>query len=36
VLLPGDAPRRINAVVVTPNCSAVDTGLLASRVVDRP
>jgi hypothetical protein len=36
VLLPGDAPRRINAVVVAPNCSAVDTGLLASRVVDRP
>jgi hypothetical protein len=36
VLLPGDAPRRISAVVVAPNCSAVDTGLLASRVVDRP
>jgi hypothetical protein len=36
VLLPGDTPGRINAVVVAPNCSSVDTGLLASRVVARP
>ncbi len=36
ILLPGDTPRRINVVVVAPNCSAVDTGLRASRVVDHP
>jgi hypothetical protein len=34
VLLPGDVPTRINAVVVAPNCSSVDTGLLASTVVN--
>ncbi|MDT5181577.1 MAG: hypothetical protein QOJ95_5775 [Mycobacterium sp.] len=33
LLLPGDVPRQINAVVVAPGCSAVDTGLLATRVV---
>jgi hypothetical protein len=33
VLLPGDVPSRVNAVVVAPNCSSVDTGLLASTVV---
>jgi hypothetical protein len=36
MLLPGDAPGRINAVVVDPNCSSVDTGLLASRAVGDP
>lgn len=36
VLLPGDAPRAVNAVVVGLNCSSVDTGLLAKRVVIRP
>jgi hypothetical protein len=36
MLLPGDAPGRINAVVVAPKCSAVDTGLLISGVVSRP
>ena len=36
VLLPGDAPRAVNAVVVAPNCSSADTGLLAERVVIRP
>jgi hypothetical protein len=35
LLLPGDMPRRINAVVVAPNCSAADTGLLASTVINR-
>jgi hypothetical protein len=36
VLLAGDAPRTVNAVVVALNCSSVDTGLLAERVVTRP
>lgn len=36
LLLPGDAPRALNAVVVGPNCSSVDTGMLAERVVIRP
>jgi hypothetical protein len=35
LLLPGDAPSRIEAVVVAPSCSSVDTGLLASTVVIR-
>jgi hypothetical protein len=36
VVLPGDTPRAVNAVVVALNCSSVDTGLLAERVVKRP
>ncbi|MDT5323104.1 MAG: hypothetical protein QOF25_256 [Mycobacterium sp.] len=36
VLLPGDTSRAVNAVVVALNCSSVDTGLLAERVVTRP
>ena len=36
VLLPGEAPRAVNAIVVGLNCSSVDTGLLAERVVIRP
>jgi hypothetical protein len=36
VLLPGDAPRAVNAVVVGLNCNSADTGLLAKRVVFRP
>jgi hypothetical protein len=36
LLLPGDVPNRIDAVVVAPNCSTVDTGLLASSSVERP
>ncbi|MBJ7337094.1 hypothetical protein [Mycolicibacterium sp.] len=36
ILLPGDTPRRLNAVVVAPSCSSIDTGLRASRVVDHP
>ncbi len=35
LLLAGDLPRRVNAVVVAPNCSSIDTGLLASTVVNR-
>ncbi len=36
LLLPGDVPKRIDAVVVAPDCSAVDTGLLARTTVSRP
>ena len=36
VLLAGDAPRRVNAVVVGRNCSSIDTGLLARRPLIRP
>ena len=36
LLLTGDAPRHVDAVVVAPNCSSVDTGLLARTVVNRP
>lgn len=36
LLLAGDLPGRVDAVVVAPNCSSMDTGLLASAVVDRP
>jgi hypothetical protein len=36
MLLPGDAPRTIHAVVVALNCSSADTGLLADRAVTRP
>jgi hypothetical protein len=36
VLLPGDMPGRIRAVVVGPNCNSADTGLLASTVINRP
>jgi hypothetical protein len=36
VLLPGDAPRAVNAVVVGLKCNSADTGLLAQRVVIRP
>jgi hypothetical protein len=36
LLLPGDDPNRIDTVVVAPNCSTVDTGLLASSSVERP
>jgi hypothetical protein len=35
MLFPGDTPDRIDAVVVAPNCSSVDTGLLARKTVDR-
>jgi hypothetical protein len=36
MLLPDDVVGRIDAVVVAPNCSAIDTGQLASRVVGHP
>lgn len=36
LLLPGDVPGRVTAIVVGPNCSSVDTGLLISTAVDRP
>jgi hypothetical protein len=36
LLLPGDAPRAVNAVVVGLKCNSADTGLLAQRVVIRP
>lgn len=36
LLLPGDLPKRVRAVMVSANCSSVDTGLLASTVVTRP
>ncbi|MDT5339935.1 MAG: hypothetical protein QOD90_5440 [Mycobacterium sp.] len=36
LLLPGDVPGRIDAIVVGPNCSSVDTGLVVSSVVNRP
>jgi hypothetical protein len=36
LLLPGDVPRRIDAIVVAPNCSSIDTGLLASTVLNQP
>jgi hypothetical protein len=36
LLLPGDAPRGVNAVVVGLKCNSADTGLLAQRVVIRP
>ena len=36
VLLPGDAPRAVNAVVVGLTCNSADTRLLAQRVVIRP
>jgi hypothetical protein len=34
--LPGDIPKTVVALVVEPNCSSADTGLLANRVVTRP
>ena len=36
LLLPGDGPRQITAIVVTPRCNSVDTGLITSTVVGRP
>ena len=36
LLLPSDAPRALNAVVVGLNCSSVNAGVLAERVVIRP
>jgi hypothetical protein len=36
MLLPGDAPDAVVAMVVEPNCNAAHTGLLADTVVTRP
>jgi hypothetical protein len=36
MVLPGDIPKTVVALVVEPNCSSADTGLLANRVVTRP
>lgn len=36
LVLPGDVPSRVDAVVVAPNCSSVDTGLLARTALARP
>jgi hypothetical protein len=36
LVLPGDTPGTVTALAVAPNCSSVDTGLLADRLVHRP
>ncbi|MBV8178106.1 MAG: hypothetical protein JO045_04740 [Mycobacterium sp.] len=36
LVLPADTPGTVTALAVAPNCSAVDTGLLADRIVNRP
>jgi hypothetical protein len=36
LVLPGDIPNTVVALVVEPNCSSAHTGLLANRVVTRP
>jgi hypothetical protein len=36
LVLPGDAPRAVHAVVVGVGCSSVNSGMLAERVVIRP
>ncbi|HME77887.1 MAG TPA: hypothetical protein VKI00_20235 [Mycobacterium sp.] len=36
LLLPADTPGTVTALAVAPNCSAVDTALLADRIVNRP
>jgi hypothetical protein len=36
LVLPADTPGAVTALAVAPNCSSVDTGLLADRLVHRP
>jgi hypothetical protein len=36
MLLPGETPKAVVALVVEPNCSSAHTGLLANTVVTRP
>jgi hypothetical protein len=36
MLMPGDTPHAIVALVVEPNCSSAHTGLLADTLVTRP
>ena len=36
MVLPGDTPKALVALVVEADCSSADTGLLADTVVRRP
>jgi anti-sigma factor RsiW len=36
MLLPGDTPKRVRALVVEPDCDSAHSGLLANTVVTRP
>jgi hypothetical protein len=36
LVLPADTPGTVTALAVAPNCSSVDTGLLADRLIHRP
>lgn len=36
LVIPGDSPHVLAVYVVSPNCSAADTGLLANTQVPRP
>jgi hypothetical protein len=36
IVLPGDTRDTVNALAVRPNCSSIDTGLLADTLVRRP
>jgi hypothetical protein len=36
ILLPADSPGKVLALVVTPDCNAAHTGLLANTLVNRP
>jgi hypothetical protein len=36
LLMPGASPKAVNALVVRPNCSSVDTGLLADTTLNQP
>jgi hypothetical protein len=36
LVLPGDTPDTVAALAVRPNCSSVDTGLLADTRIRRP
>jgi hypothetical protein len=36
LLVPGSAPKAVNALVVRPNCSSADTGLLADTALNQP
>jgi hypothetical protein len=36
LLVPGTTPKAVNALVVRPNCSSADTGLLADTALNQP
>jgi hypothetical protein len=36
LVLPGDAPDKVAALAVRPNCSSADTGLIADTQIRRP